>query len=130
MFPDIMSSQSPVQETVMQQSEDMVVSLAERLDFINIQILRKFYMTGREFPHDTQPHCFAVLFMEMKTFHKVRIGSEALRKRLDKLVSMKLIEKVGRTNPANYFPVKGREQTIRAVITRFMMNNGLSGNLM
>jgi len=112
-----------------QQSEDMVLLLAERLDFINIQILRKFYMTGREFPNDTQPHCFSILYMEMKTMHKVRIGSEAFRKRLEKLVKMKLVKKIGRTNPANYFPIKGLEQTVRAVIVRFMKNNGLSGNI-
>jgi len=113
-----------------QQSEDMILLLAEKLDFVNIQILRKFYMTGRDFPNDTQPHCFSILYMEMKTMHKVRIGSEAFRKRLEKLVKMKLVKKIGRTNPANYFPVNGLEQTVRAVITRFMKNNGLSENIL
>lgn len=108
------------------QDEDLIFSLAQRLDFINIQILRKFYMTGRPFPDDTQPHCFAVLYMEMKSGSRVKMGPEAFRKRLDKLVSMNLLKKVGRTNPANYFPVKGIEQTVRAVVARFMMNNGLS----
>ena len=110
-------------------NEDLIFALAERLDFVNIQLLRKFYMTGLDFPQDTQPHCFSVLYMEMKTIHKLRIGQEALRKRLDKLVSMNLIEKAGRTNPANYFPLKGNEQLVRAVITKFMMNNGLLGNI-
>lgn len=110
--------------------EDTVVSLAERLDFVNIQILRKFYDTGMDFPKDTQPHCFTVLYSEMKTFHKVRIGVEAFRKRVDKLVSIGLLEKAGRTSPANYFPVRGYEHTIRAVIKRFMMNNGLSNSIM
>lgn len=110
-------------------NEDLVFAFAERLDFVNIQILRKFYMTGMEFPNDTQPHCFAVLYDEMKTVHKVRMGREAMRKRLDKLVSMNLLERVGRTNPANYFPLKGNEQFVRAVITKFMMNNGLLGSI-
>lgn len=111
-------------------SEDIIFSFAERLDFINIQILRKFYMTGREFPNDTQPHCFSVLYMEMKNNNKIRIGSEAFRKRLDKLVAMKLIKKVGRSNPANYFPVEGLEQTVRAIVSRFMINNSLSKELL
>jgi len=124
-----MTSQKAILEQN-QQSEDMILLLAEKLDFINIQILRKFYMTGRDFPNDTQPHCFSILYMEMKTMHKVKIGSEAFRKRVEKLVKMKLVEKIGRTNPANYFPVKGLEQTVRAVIIRFMKNNGLSENIL
>ena len=110
--------------------EDQVVSLAERLDFMNIQILRKFYDTGLDFPKDTQPHCFTVLYSEMKMFHKVRIGVEAFRKRMDRLVSVGLLEKAGRTSPANYFPIRGYEHTVRAVIKRFMMNNGLSNSIM
>ena len=105
--------------------EDLIFALAEKLDFVNIQVLRKFYMTGMDFPQDTQPHCFSVLYAEMRNVHKLKIGPEALRKRMDKLVSMNLIQKVGRTNPANYFPLRGNEQLIRAVITKFMMNNGL-----
>ena len=110
--------------TVME-SQDLISSLAERLDFINIQILRKFYQTNKSFPNDTQPYCFSVLFMEMKSFHKIKIGQEALRKRLDNLVSMKIVKKIGRTNPANYFPIEERKRLIRAVINRFMENNEL-----
>lgn len=106
--------------------QDKVLSFAEKLDFVNIQILRKFYATGESFPNDTQPHVFSMLYMEMKNTQKIQIGLEALRKRLDALVSMGLIKKIGRSNPASYHPVKGLEQSVRAVIKRFMLNNGLT----
>lgn len=105
---------------------DNIIVLAERLDFLDIQLLRKFYMTGKEFPYDTQPYCFPILFLEMKVNHKVQVGSEALRKRLDNLTKLGLIEKIGRANPATYSPVKNSEQIIRALITRFFTINGLT----
>ncbi len=108
------------------QNVDMILSLAQKLDFTNIQILRKFYATGEDFPNDTRPQVFSVLYMEMKNVHKISMGSEALRKRLDCLVSIGLLEKIGRSNPAVYHPVKGLEQSVRAVIKRFMLNNGLT----
>ncbi len=108
------------------QRVDMVVSLAEKLDFINMQILRKFYATGQGFPNDTQPHVFSMLYMDMKSAQKIPIGLEAFRKRMDALVSMGLLGKVGRSNPASYHPVKGLEQSVRAVIRRFMLNNNLT----
>ena len=106
--------------------EDLVLSLAERLDFVNIQILRKFYATGEDFPNDTRPHVFSLLYMEMKDSQKIRIGIEALRKRLDGLVLMGLLQKIGRSNPTSYYPVKGLEQSVRAVIKRFVINNNLT----
>lgn len=105
---------------------DNVLSMAEKLDFINIQILRKFYATGEAFPNDTQPHVFSMLYMDMKSVQRIPIGLEAFRKRLDALAGMGLLKKAERSNPASYHPIKGLEQTMRAVIKRFMMNNGLS----
>jgi hypothetical protein len=104
---------------------DPILSLAEALDFVNIQILRKFYATGQAFPNDTQPHVFSVLYMEMKNFSKIQIGLEAFRKRLDSLTKMGLLKKVNRSSPACYQPIKGIEASIRAVIKRFLVNNGL-----
>lgn len=103
-----------------------ILALVERLDFLDVQLLRKFYMSGKEFPNDVQPYCFPILYMEMKVNHKITIGNEALRKRLDNLVAHGLLEKNARTNPAVYNPVKGKEQTIRAMIKRFFMINGLA----
>lgn len=106
--------------------ESVVLGLAERLDFIDIQILRKFYMTGKEFPNDTQPYCFPLLFKEMKESHHLKIGIEAMRKRLKNLERVGLIQKVKYSNPTSYTPVRGLEQVVRAVITRFFLINGLT----
>ncbi len=105
--------------------DENVLTLAERMDFLDVQLLRKFYSTGKPFPNDTQPFCFPVLFMEMKVNNKIQIGLEALRKRLDNLVSLGFLEKVVRSNPANYTPVHGKEVEVRALITRFFVINGL-----
>jgi hypothetical protein len=108
------------------QNFENIIGLAERLDFLDVQLLRKFYMTGRDFPQDTQPYCFPILFMEMKVSHKMPIGGEALRKRLDNLVTNGLLVKAKRTNPAVYEPIRGNEQKVRAMITRFFVVNGLT----
>lgn len=105
--------------------DDEMLSLAEKLDFLDIQLLRKFYMTGKDFPSDSQPYCFPILYGEMKTNHQLKIGMEALRKRLDNLVKLELLEKIKHSNPTNYAPVPGKENTIRAIIARFFFLNGL-----
>jgi hypothetical protein len=91
-----------------------------------VQILRKFYATGKEFPFDTQPYCFPILYKEMKEVHRIKIGLEALRKRLDILVRCGFLSKIGNSNPTNYIPVKGKEQLVRAVIMKFFLINGLT----
>jgi len=113
-------------EILKEDFEKSVLLLAERLDFLDVQILRKFYMTGKEFPLDTQPYCFPILYREMKETHRLKIGSEALRKRLTNLVRCGFLEKVGRTNPANYEPLKGKEELVRAVVMKFFMIHGLT----
>lgn len=105
---------------------DNIIILAEKLDFLDIQLLRKFYTTGKDFPYDTQPYCFPILFLEMKVSHKLVIGSEALRKRLDNLTELGLVEKISRSNPTIYSPIKNVEQNVRALITRFFVINGLT----
>ena len=104
---------------------DEIVSLVERVDFLDVQLLRKFYMCGKEFPFDTQPHCFPILYREMKTVQKIKIGSEGLRKRLDGLVVLGLLEKVAGANPVSYSPIIGKVGFVRGVITKFFLINGL-----
>jgi hypothetical protein len=107
--------------------KDLDVShLVERLDFLDIQILRKFYMTGKEFPSDSQPYCFPILFKEMKTNHHLKIGIEALRKRLDKLVRIGLLTKIKYSNPTSYMPINGKEEIVRVIITKFFLIHGLT----
>ena len=100
--------------------------LAEKLDFLDIQLLRKFYSTGKVFPNDCQPYFFPVLYVELKVGRQIKIGLEALRKRLDNLVTLGLRLKGKNSNPANYYPVRGKERFLRAVIMKFFLINGLS----
>ncbi len=113
-------------EILKEDFDQSVLMLAEKLDFLDVQILRKFYVTGKEFPFDTQPYCFPILYRNMQTTNRLKIGKEALRKRLKGLVRIGFLEKIGRTNPANYSPVKGKETIIRATITKFFMIHGLT----
>ncbi|RLI97731.1 MAG: hypothetical protein DRP00_03600 [Candidatus Aenigmatarchaeota archaeon] len=113
-------------ENIGKDAIEKVNEFAERLDFLDIQILRKFYMTGREFPNDLQPYCFPILYKEMKAQHKLKIGMEALRKRLNNLVKLGLLEKIKHSNPTNYGPVRGKENFVRAIILKFFIINGLT----
>ena len=81
-----------------EQASEKINELIEKLDFLDIQILRKFYMTNEKFPNDSQPYCFPILYREMKTQHKIKIGSEALRKRLDTLTKLGLLQKIKHSN--------------------------------
>ena len=106
--------------------ETVLIEFVERLDFLDVQLLRKFYSTGKEFPLDTQPHCFPILFKEMRDNNHLQIGAEALRKRLDNLVRVNLLGKIQNSNPTNYIPVAGKEQLVRAMIMKFFLIHGLT----
>jgi hypothetical protein len=106
--------------------EKATTILAERLDFLDVQIMRKFYMTGKAFPFDTQPFCFPILYKEMKDSHRIKICQEALRKRLDNLVRSGFLAKIRGSNPVNYEPVNGKELVVRAVIAKFFIIHGLT----
>jgi hypothetical protein len=125
---DVMSSVNNVfdQASNTKSVDVFVLELAEKLDFLDVQILRKFYTTGKDFPFDTQPHCFPILFKELKTTNNLKIGIEALRKRLDNLVKFGFLVKIRGSNPTNYGPVQGKEQLIRATIMKFFLINGLT----
>ncbi len=109
-----------------EQASEKINELIEKLDFLDIQILRKFYMTNEKFPNDSQPYCFPILYREMKTQHKIKIGSEALRKRLDTLTKLGLLQKIKHSNPTSYAPIIGKENLIRAIIIKFFVLNGLT----
>jgi len=115
-----------LEERLEGKSSEEISNLVERLDFLDIQLLRKFYMSGKEYPFDTQPHCFPILYQEMKTVHKIKIGLEGLRKRLDALVKLDLLEKVRRSNPVSYSPIMGKSFLVHEVITKFFLINGLT----
>ena len=102
-----------------------VSMLLERVDFIDIIILKKFYMTGEKFPNDTQPYCFPILYQEMKTNNNLKITKEGLRKRLHSLVKIGLLEKVEKTNPSIYLPKRNKERIVKELIKRFFIVHGL-----
>lgn len=106
--------------------ETVLLEFVERLDFLDVQLLRKFYSTGKDFPFDTQPHCFPILYKEMCDNNHLQIGPEALRKRLDNLVHVGLLGKIKKSNPTNYTPLSGKEQLIRAMIMKFFLDHGLT----
>lgn len=126
MTENILSEAVPVLMRDKNVDFEAAVALAERLDFLDIQILRKFYMNGREHPFDLQPYCFPMLYNEMKVNHKIKIGVEALRKRLNNLTKLGILEKIRHSNPTNYNPLVDKSYFIQAVITKFFVINGLT----
>jgi len=126
---------STPQSTVIEQSSEEIsgqtsdremFALIDRLDLIDVIVLKKFYATGKNFPFDTQPYCFPILYKEMKENNNLKICMEALRKRLDVLVKAKLLEKINNSNPTNYIPINGKETFIRLLITKFFVLSGLT----
>ena len=107
------------------QLDPAVNELAEILDLTDIQILRKFYVTGQDFPYDTQPYCFPVLYQEMRATNGLKIGTEALRKRLENMVKTGVLIKIDGSNPTAYNPASGKEVVIRAAIAKFFLIKGL-----
>lgn len=105
--------------------ENFATRIASKLDFLDVEILRKFYVAGDKFPDDIQPYCFPILYLEMRNNNDLKIGIEALRKRLDNLVKFDFLEKVNKANPTIYYPVKGREALIRLIIVKFFALHGL-----
>lgn len=103
-----------------------VNELAERLDFMDVIILKKFYLSNKDSLSNTTPYCFPILFKEMKDLHKMKIGIEALRKRLKVLTDVGLLVKVSRSNPSTYLPSAGKELFVKAVITKFFLLSGIT----
>ncbi|MBI2084170.1 MAG: hypothetical protein HYT70_00950 [Candidatus Aenigmarchaeota archaeon] len=134
VFPELLFMEqsfiSPLREDSLLEENNsaanLAIELAERLDFVDVQILRKFYMTGKDYPFDCQPHCFPILYHEMKTVHKMRIGVEGFRKRLERLVKTELLLKIKHSNPVSYSPVRNKDNFVRAVITKFFLISGLT----
>ena len=115
-----------VEQLLVSDFEQVTMLLADKLDFLDVQILRKFYITGKDFPFDTQPFCFPILYREMKDGHRLKICQEAFRKRLDNLTATGFLGKIRGSNPVNYEPVRDKDRLVRAVITKFFLINGLA----
>lgn len=104
---------------------ERAIELAERLDFFDIQILRKFYLNGKEYPFDSQPHCLPILYRDMKLTHQIKVGLNAFRYRINNLVKLGLLERISRSNPAVFAPVGNKGDFIRLIIGKFFLLNGL-----
>lgn len=104
--------------------ELLINQVLERIDFLDVLILKKFYATGREFPNDTQPYCLPILYKEITTQNNVKISLEGLRKRLNSLVNIGLLLKIEKTNPSIYYPVRDKEEFVRKIIVKFFERFG------
>jgi len=101
-----------------------IISIVDRLDFIDIQIIRKFYLFKSGY-FNSQPYCFPILYKEMKGSGQIKMGVEGFRKRLENLVKIGLLKKVKHSNPTIYLPVEENKELVFAIIKRFFFINGL-----
>jgi len=98
-----------------------VDKLIARLDKTDIMLLRYFYVTGKPFPDDTMGYVLKILVDEYKVRHGTGkdLSYSALRKRLENLRALGLVEKIPRTNPAIYNPIDPIANDVRRMILRF-----------
>lgn len=98
-----------------------VDKLIVRLDKTDIMLLRYFYVTGKPFPDDTMGYVLKILVDDYKAKHGSGkdLSYGALRKRLENLRALGLVEKIPRTNPAIYNPIDPIANDIRRLILRF-----------
>jgi predicted transcriptional regulator with HTH domain len=111
-------------------TEILISQILERIDFLDVLILKKFYATGKEFPNDTQPYCLPILYRELTEQNNVKISLEGLRKRLNSLVKIGLLNKIERTNPSIFYPVRGKEELVRKIIVKFFERFGFENFLL
>ncbi|MEM5829224.1 MAG: hypothetical protein QW040_00760 [Candidatus Aenigmatarchaeota archaeon] len=95
----------PIQEDV--NTKKKLSSIFLNFDVVMIRILQKFYFNNKKFPNDTTCYYVQQLFSELRS-EGVQINLETLRKRLDTLAKLNLIEKV-ETYPRIYMPVRDVE---------------------
>ncbi|MEM7826287.1 MAG: hypothetical protein QW451_01485 [Candidatus Aenigmatarchaeota archaeon] len=96
-----------IQELKVEEKKE-ISSIFLNFDIITLKILHKFYFNDTKFPNDTNCYYLQQLFSELKS-EGFTINSETLRKRLETLVKLKLIEKID-TYPRIYMPVRDVEK--------------------
>jgi len=99
-------------------------SLLDKLDLIDLSILKRFYMSGKE-PFDTKPYCLPILFADMKA-KGLSLKRRSFEYRLKKLVKLGLLKKVERTNPSLYEPLPEIKHFVRKLIVLALTKFGLS----
>ncbi|MEM5852880.1 MAG: hypothetical protein QXS37_00680 [Candidatus Aenigmatarchaeota archaeon] len=91
-----------------------LASIFLNFDVIMIKILQKFYFNGENFPNDVNSYYLQQLFSELRS-EGLQINVETLRKRLESLVKLGLIDKVN-TYPRIYAPVRDVEKVRNLLI--------------
>jgi len=95
-----------------------VPALAARLDRTDVLLLREFYLTGRPYPDDTEPHILRVLADRVRRGHGplARLSYSAIRRRLEHLAALGLLGRIAHTNPAAYYPLDWATGPVRKII--------------
>lgn len=109
----------------MQLTQLALVNLIERLDKIDIIILKKFYFASKEFPNDLQVYAFPILVKELREIHKVKLTDDAIRKRLKKLSKLGLLEHVENSNPSIFLPKEEAKSFVEELIKQYISYIGL-----
>lgn len=97
-------------------------NLVDLLDLVDLAILKKFYMSGKE-PFDTKPFCLPILYQEMRK-NGLKITRRGFEYRLKKLVKYGLLRKIEKTNPSVYEPIVEIKEFVRKVIFLVLAKNG------
>jgi DNA-binding Lrp family transcriptional regulator len=97
-------------------------NILDRLDLIDVRILRKFYMAGPK-PYDLSPYVQITLKNELAK-GGINLSVKAVALRLAKLVSLGLVERSG-TTPRIYVPRQEARDYVVRIIAAFSANLGL-----
>ncbi|MCS7123223.1 MAG: hypothetical protein RMJ17_01445 [Candidatus Aenigmarchaeota archaeon] len=107
------------------QRQVTLINLIERMDKIDIILLKKFYFTSKDFPNDMQVYAFPILIKELREVHKVSLTDDAIRKRLKKLCELGLLEHVKNSNPSIFLPIEEKKNFVEELIKQFISYIGL-----
>ena len=96
-------------------------ALAQRLDRLDVLLLREFYVAGDPCRMETTPYVLGVLVDKLRR-GKGPLGRRSyttIRRRLEHLAGLGLIKRIPQTNPAAYWPVDWAAPAVRKIITLF-----------
>ena len=95
--------------------------LLDRLDSIDIRILKKFYMAGPK-PHDLSPYVQITLTNELRK-SGVILSVKAVALRVNKLVDLGFVNN-SKTTPRVYLPKEELKPFVRKLIATYSANLG------
>jgi len=112
MATDVALANVAIQETMQPKELNAFIT---HFDITTIRILQKFYRNGLSFPGDTSCYYVQQLHSELNR-EGLKIEIETVRKRLELLVKLKMLDKVD-TYPRIYVPVRDVD-AVQKVISR------------